>query len=174
MHRTKWTICPFRHLMKNEVSLSQTHLSRSLTNFSLKVDPTTLCQYCDQPFPLHPSPLLQAMLQRVQRKSYRDPRPANPLGLKAPLLTYINLCQRHRFETHQLPKAKANGWPTDINFAAIPDRVIRLKSLLQQFIVNRETSPFWREVREEIEKEGTRKVTGIAGQFMAFEKSQPG
>lgn len=84
------------------------------------------------------------------------------------------MCQRHRFETEQLPKAKAKGWPTIIDFDALPERVTRLKAVLQRVIYNRDSSMFWQEVKEEIEKEGSRKVTGIGGQFVAFEKSQPG
>lgn len=133
-----------------------------------------LCPYCDQAFPSKPSALLESMLERAHTCSYRDPRPSNPKGLKAPILVYVDLCQRHNFETEQLPLARSRGWPTKIAFENVPRRIQRLRSALQNIVMNRETSSFWVELSEEIKQAGSRKVTGIAGQFVAFDKSQPG
>lgn len=126
------------------------------------------------PFPTDASPLLRAMLSRIRNASYRDPRPSNALGLKAPLLTYLNMCQRHQFETTLLPKAHAKGWPTHIDFAGLPARVTALRDKLEGYLSNKDTSLFWHELKKEIDKKGVRKVMGVAGQFNTFEKSQPG
>lgn len=138
------------------------------------MDPSTLCPYCDESFPSDPSPLLKSMLRRVRSMSYSDPRPCNPLGLKAPLAAFVALCQRHGFESHLLPKAKANGWPIRIDFAALPRRLGEIKVQLAKVILNKGMSEFWQEIGHEIGKKGTRMVMGVKGQFGSFEKSQPG
>ncbi|KAI5116349.1 hypothetical protein M0805_002254 [Coniferiporia weirii] len=150
-----------------------------LGNFSFtqpeeRPDPNTLCPYCDMPFPTDPSPLLTNMVNRIRKISYRDPRPSNALGLKAPLLSYVNMCQRHQFEATLLPQARAKGWPTYINFTALPVRVKALKSQLESYMLNKESSLFWLELKKEIDKKGVRRVMGISDQFNTFEKSQPG
>ncbi|KAH7885744.1 RTC4-like domain-containing protein [Phlebopus sp. FC_14] len=156
-------------------------------------DPTTICPYCDEDLPAHPTPPLQNLLATARRKSYADPRPRNPRGLKAPLAIYISVCQRHRFETHHLPIAIERGWPTSIDFKKVPDRVKRMKAELEAIILDngycddgeeddiddisggpRSRSVFWREVRKEVRKQGSRTVVGVKGQFASFEKTQPG
>jgi hypothetical protein len=131
-------------------------------------------------------------LATAKRKSYADPRPRNPRGLKAPLGVYISACQRHHFETHILPEAMENGWPQSIDFKKVPERVEGIKSALEAIIADADNcsedddsgdvdsrgprirSVFWREVKKEIKKQGSRTVTGVKGQFASFEKTQPG
>lgn len=38
----------------------------------------------------------------------------------------------------------------------------------------RSKSVFWREVKKEMKKQGSRTVVGVKGQFASFEKTQPG
>lgn len=143
----------------------------NLTMLSI-ADPKALCPYCDMPFPPNPTPLLLAMLKRIPR--YPDPRPTNPLGLKAPLLSYVSMCQRHEFEMQLLPKARAAGWPTNIDFAALPERICALRQGMAMVLRDKETSVFWRELKKQIDKQGARKTMGITNQFDSFERSQPG
>lgn len=141
---------------------------------TLKVDPKTLCPFCDQSMPESPSLLLQDMLDRLKRTSYPDPRPTNSLGRRAPLLSYITLCQRHQFETKLLPKARAKGWPSKIDFKALPSRVARLKDQIHGLVRNKERSIVWKTLKKEIERKGIRRVMGISGQFEGFKRCQPG
>ncbi|OAX33804.1 hypothetical protein K503DRAFT_725367 [Rhizopogon vinicolor AM-OR11-026] len=156
------------------------------------VDPSTVCPYCDEPLPHNPTPQLKTLLATAKRKSHADPRPRNPCGLKAPLGVYISACQRHHFETHILPEAIENGWPQSINFKKVPKRVEGMKGALEAIIADADKcnededsgdvdprdlrigSFFWREVKKEIKKQGSRTVTGVKGQFTSFEKTQPG
>lgn len=136
------------------------------------------------------------------RKSYSDPRPANPLGLKAPLATFVGVCQRHRFESKILPEAESKGWPKHIDWAELPNRVRDMQESLQAIIddhVNdvdhsdeedekaplkvvrgeedkgpRSKCVFWKELIKEVKKKGSRAVAGVQGQFASFEKTQPG
>lgn len=124
--------------------------------------------------PSDPSPLLLNMQNRLRSMSYRDPRPGNKLGLKAPITAFVTFCQRHRFESHLLPKAKKKGWPTRLNFEKLPDRIAALEAALNGVIKNKESSVFWKEIQVDINKRGTRNLMGVHGQFATFEKSQPG
>jgi hypothetical protein len=156
------------------------------------VDLSTLCPYCDEPLPCNPTPQLNDLLATAKQQSYGDPRPQNPFGLKAPLAIYISACQRHRFETHLLPEALEKGWPQSIDFKEVPKRVESMKSALEDLIIDvddcndnessvyddtrspRSRSIFWRELKKEIQKQGSRTTTGVKGQFSTFEKTQPG
>ena len=112
------------------------------------------------------------MLKRIPK--YPDARPSNPLGLTAPLLSYVIMCQRHTFETQLLPTAEEAGWPTCIDFTALPKRVIALRERLTSILHDKEESVLWRELKQDIEKKGARKAMGLSDQFNTFEKSQPG
>jgi hypothetical protein len=162
------------------------------------IDPSTLCPYCDEPLPPTPTPHLLALLESTRKKSYVDPRPSNPKGLKAPLAAFISVCQRHRFESVKLPEAKRKKWPMVIPFEEVRGRVEKLKGRLQAIILDRDEgawvsdsdmewtvgrqkekgprgkSVFWKEIVKEVKKKGSRVVVGVSGQFASFEKTQPG
>ncbi|KAF9219734.1 hypothetical protein BS17DRAFT_654616, partial [Gyrodon lividus] len=151
-------------------------------------DPSTVCPYCDEELPSYPTPILQNLLVIARKKSCADPRPRNAHGLKAPLATYISVCQRHRFESHQLPIAIERGWPKTIDFTKVPARVKAMKKELEAIILDsdnnadaddqprgpRSRSVFWMEMVKEVKKQGSRTVVGVKGQFASFEKTQPG
>lgn len=153
-----------------------------------------MCPYCDEELPSHPTPLLKHLLATARKKSVSDPRPRNRGGLKAPLTIYISVCQRHRFESHQLPIATERGWPKTIDFTKVPGRVKKMKKALEAIILDkdddisdvedfdtddetrgpRSKSVFWKEMKKEVKKQGSRTVVGVKGQFASFEKTQPG
>jgi hypothetical protein len=173
-----------------------------LVTISPDTDPRTLCPYCDTPLPSSPSQFLINILAATRKKSTRDPRPSNPLGLKAPLAIFIVACQRHKFESQILPEAERKGWPKTIQWTKLGARVERMKDELQALIedpggehvdvddgideveklFSDETSQkgpkarsiFWTEVMDEVKKKGSRAVVGVRGQFANFEKTQPG
>ena len=142
------------------------------------VDPSSLCPFCDEELPLNPSPFYRSLLETARRKAYPDPRPTNPHGLKAMMGIYVASCKRHRFEAHQIPEAMAKGWPTDINFGEVRERVERLADGLAKLVRDegnaREESIYWTIVMMEVRKLGSRAVSGVKGQFESFEKTQPG
>ena len=124
------------------------------------------------PLPADPSPCLQRMLKDI-KNSTPDPRPSNPNGRKAPLLSYINMCQRHQFEVELLPQAEAAGWPTRIDFGTLPSRIAKLEKKLWRILKDRARSVFWIEAEKQLGR-GSRKATSIAGQLSSFDKCQPG
>ncbi|KAJ2929474.1 hypothetical protein H1R20_g7620, partial [Candolleomyces eurysporus] len=147
---------------------------------SSTTDPKTLCPYCDNPLPSSPSPALVKMLEAMLGKSYRDPRPANPLGRKAPFATFIDLCHRHQFESKILPEAEKKGWPKVIDWDSLSARIENMQSELQKLIDDtsdkgpRSRSPFWQDIMKAIKVKGLRAATGVKDQFENFEKTQPG
>jgi hypothetical protein len=101
---------------------------------SPSTDPRTLCPYCDSPLPPSPTSLLTRLLAATAKKSSKDPRPTNPLGRKAPFTVFIAVCQRHRFESEILPEAEQKGWPKEIEWTELGERVSRMKSRLKALI----------------------------------------
>ncbi|KAJ6589952.1 RTC4-like domain-containing protein, partial [Mycena vulgaris] len=165
-------------------------------------DPSTLCPYCDTPLPTEPTLLLTRLLEQTFNKSYRDARPSNPLGRKAPMGVFVAVCQRHRFESETLPEAEARGWPKSINWDALKGRVQEMKRDLSQILADpgdpivygndeKEGSPkyasqserskgprmrciFWKDLLKDLKNKGTKGVKGVQGQFADFDKTQPG
>jgi hypothetical protein len=120
------------------------------------------------------------MLEAMIKKTFRDPRPANPLGRKAPFATFIDLCHRHQFETEILPEAKEKGWPMAIDWDSLSARIEQMQSELRKLIDDtsdkgpRSRSTFWRDIMKAIKVKGLRAATGVQEQFENFEKTQPG
>lgn len=98
------------------------------------VDPQSLCPYCDTPLPTNPSAHLLNLLASIKKASKPDPRPSNPLGVKAPMSVFVSACQRHRFESQILPEAERKGWPKEINWKAVAERIFKMKSALKALI----------------------------------------
>ena len=98
------------------------------------VDPSTLCPWFDEPLPPAPSPLLQRLIVAARGKSYDDPRLSNPHGLHAPATVFVNVCHRHQFEKHHFPLAQQRGWPTEIEWDRLSNRIVKLRSRLQAIV----------------------------------------
>ncbi|KAJ7037513.1 RTC4-like domain-containing protein [Mycena alexandri] len=162
---------------------------------SVDIDPSRLCPFCDRLFPEETTSQLDDLLARALQRSYRDPRPKNSLGRRANLEVFAALCERHTFEKELVPKAVANGWPTSIDWASVKARVMALHGPLGDILHDQGrriayggattfhetfvTGPrmecvFWQEVVAELEMYGSRRVSGIGGQYASFSRTQPG
>ena len=193
-HHNYAEVSQFDDLCKFNISTSSPYPEAFFVVFlDPSVDPSTLCPYCDEPLPSEPTPHLTALLEATRKKSYLDARPSNPLGRKAPLATFIPLCQRHRFESVELPEARRKLWPTTIRFELVRERVEKMKDRLEAIIQDvdiigdgdsdegeekekgpRKKSIFWQDIKRQVKKKGSRAVVGVNGQFASFEKTQPG
>ncbi|KAI0766656.1 RTC4-like domain-containing protein [Trametes elegans] len=182
---------------------AKSHVDDLLTDSDLddifldpSVDPATLCHWCDEPLPTNPTPHLTSLIAAARRRSYPDDRPTNPLGLRAPPAVFVGVCQRHRFERIWIPRARKRGWPTGIDWAKLGSRVLRLKAHLQAIADDvdddfapgaqggkgkeraqrrsRKENEFWQELVTNVRQQGSRQTTGVRGQFLHFNKTQPG
>jgi hypothetical protein len=102
--------------------------------FSPEIDPRRLCPYCDTPLPEQPSSLLFGLIAATKKKASSDPRPSNPLGLKAPVAVFVTVCQRHRFESQILPEAEMKGWPKTIEWNKVANRIMQMRNALRMLI----------------------------------------
>ncbi|KAH8104043.1 RTC4-like domain-containing protein, partial [Cristinia sonorae] len=119
--------------------------------FDPRVDPSTLCPWCDEPLPKAPSPWLITLIASVRQKSISDPRPTNPQGVWASPTVYAHVCARHAFEDQHIPMAEAKGWPTRIQWSEVGNRIVAMKERLQAIIddVDEEFIPGRQKVGEE-------------------------
>ncbi|RDX48131.1 hypothetical protein OH76DRAFT_1383903 [Lentinus brumalis] len=156
------------------------------------VDPKTLCPWCDEPLPDEPTPHLRALISAAKRVSHPEDRLTNPLGLRAPPAAFVSVCQRHRFERDWIPRARQKGWPTRIAWDKLAERITRLKATLQAIVNDvdedfapgvargsasrrrRKENEFWQEVVKNVRQQGSRQAAGVRGQFLHFNKTQPG
>lgn len=168
------------------------------------MDYSTLCPWCDELLPPVPSPHLQSLIDTARKRSYRDSRPTNPLGLRAPLTVFVAVCQRHTFERVHVPQAQQNGWPMSIQWEELGNRVVRLKGALKRIVDDvdeewlpghtrsedenevdvdedevqqtrpRKGSTFWKDVIRNVKSHGSRQTMGVRNQFSNFAKTQPG
>ncbi|KAH9940892.1 RTC4-like domain-containing protein, partial [Epithele typhae] len=157
---------------------------------SVFIDPETLCPWCDERLPPEPTPHLRRLIEAAKRVSRQDERATNSLGLQAPLVAYVGVCQRHRFERDWIPRAREQRWPTEIDFDKLAGRVQRLEGTLKTIVDDvdedfapthkrcatraRKENEFWQEVVRNVRKQGSRHAVGVRGQFSSFSKTQPG
>lgn len=125
------------------LSLLHLHYNTTLSTVIISpfTDPRTLCPYCDSPLPASPTSLLTRLLTATANKSSHDPRPTNPLGRKAPFTVFIAVCQRHRFESEILPEAEQKGWPKEIKWTELRERVTKMRKRLKALIDDIEEEP---------------------------------
>ncbi|CDO69661.1 hypothetical protein BN946_scf184851.g49 [Trametes cinnabarina] len=163
------------------------------------VDPSTLCPWCDERLPSNPTPYLTSLIEGARRRSYPDDRPTNPLGLRAPPMVFVTVCQRHRFERVWIPRARRRGWPTRIDWGSFRGRIEKLEDKLRAIVddvdedfvpgaqvrpstsgkerarsMPRKENEFWQEVVQNVRQQGSRQTAGVRGQFLHFNKTQPG
>ena len=163
-------------------------------------DPKTLCPWCDEKLPSEPTPHLLNLIATARKSSYSDPRITNPLGLCGPPKMFITVCQRHRFESHHIPKAQRKGWPMRIEWNKLSKRVKSLSKRLKAIVddVDEDFAPsssrraksieclespdsrprvgsvFWKDITKDVKKQGSRQTAGVKGQFDNFSRTQPG
>jgi hypothetical protein len=140
------------------------------------LDPKTLCPFCDGQLPDEPSDTLLSLIKEARIYSRREPRIANKLGLTAPIERYIEVCQRHEFETVEIPKAIFFSWPSKIDFTALPKRInsAGLQERLKNVIEDPALSIFWNEIVTDIQRSGVRSVMSSVGQLSTFDRTLPG
>ncbi|KAJ7037014.1 RTC4-like domain-containing protein [Mycena alexandri] len=151
-----------------------------LGSASVDIDPSRLCPFCDRLFPEETTSQLDDLLARALQRSYRDPRPKNSLGRRANLEVFAALCERHTFEKELVPKAVFYRLGQRESADILHDQGRRIAyggatTFHETFVTGpRMECVFWQEVVAELEMYGSRRVSGIGGQYASFSRTQPG
>ncbi|KAG1732374.1 RTC4-like domain-containing protein [Suillus lakei] len=145
------------------------------------VDPSTVCPYCDEPLPAQSDSTTEESLGDCEAQVIR----------RTHVLEILPVSDIISKRTPCLRLWRKDG-PQSIDFKKVPKRVERMKGALEAIITDaddrsdnedsvnddargpRARSDFWREIKKQIKKQGSRIVTGVKGQFASFEKTQPG
>jgi hypothetical protein len=129
--------------------------------FASGIDPKTLCPFCDQKLPDEPSSELQRLLKLAYSKSQPDRRSTNPIGRKTEVAYRAPACHRHSLESTQLPLAQSRGWPTSIDWDALPDRVKAMKAQLKEILEDpADCVPFATEGEDEMGRPVPERIRG--------------
>lgn len=89
------------------------------------VDPDTLCPFCDQPLPDQPSEDLLAKKATL----LKDPSAKRRATIKNPkavrlrdghVMRTAQFCKQHENERKHIPLGRERGWPSSIDWAALP------------------------------------------------------
>lgn len=106
--------------------------------------PHIQCPFCDQPMDANQSDQLIKMRAELESKTWPDPLPGNPSHRKAESFVVFSLhCERHRFESDHLPRARREGWPMIIDFSQLYNRILRLRPRLLRLLGNIDHSEFF-------------------------------
>jgi len=165
-------ILPIVNLAESIVSVKREPDLASPASSDLEDDngsDVNLCPFCDQPLPELPSGNLTAMLAALEKRTYKDPTADNPHHCTAPSIrVFAGFCARHRFETHEIPNAIASGWPMQVNFGALFDRVSRL--YLHLMDVPKDGKNTFLLTAKEYYKTDQLRKQGVSAQFHRFDK----
>lgn len=85
-------------------------------------------------------------------------------------------CAAHAAEDDVIPDGERRGWPTDVDFDALPVRIKALRSKLTAIVKSpRERSQvFFHGALKEWKENGARVMGGVMAQMSGMARSQPG
>ncbi|KAI9063717.1 hypothetical protein FKP32DRAFT_1540620, partial [Trametes sanguinea] len=99
-----------------------------------------LCEFCDEPLstdgtPFKPSAFLMQLRIDLNDESWPEPTLDNPRHRQTSHWRVPErYCQQHRYEVHTLPRARAAGWPMELDLGSVCDRVLALRPTLESVI----------------------------------------
>jgi hypothetical protein len=97
------------------------------------VNPDTLCPFCDQPLPDNPSEDLlrkkDALLNDPSARRKRTMQNSKAVRLRdGHVVRTAEFCKQHRDERIFIPEGRAQGWPAEIDWAALPGLVFNCRN----------------------------------------------
>ncbi|KAJ7189096.1 hypothetical protein C8R46DRAFT_1244561 [Mycena filopes] len=137
-------------------------------------DPLTLCNFCDQVFPLNPSDSLVALGKKLRNMSWPDSLPENlhhRRGLS--IQKTANYCAQHRFEQQHMPRAIFEGWPLKPHFKSFFHRILDLGQPLRNLFQVPGQSTFFTSAIEHYGNQVTHR-SSIGSQYSDNRSSQHG
>ena len=142
-----------------------------------KPDFRSLCPYCDELYPEHPSAILQALRQSLDAISIPDPlggisENPNPFHRKVhPHYKTGEHCERHKLELQA--SATIPNWP-DIDFTFIPHRIVNNFIVLRLIMLDLTASPFFHNLMNSLATMRSDSAFGIEGEYGSFEATGTG
>ena len=140
-----------------------------------------LCPYCDEPYPGHPSEILQKLRDVLDAISTPDPlggisENPNPSHRKVvPHYKTGEHCERHRLEFQASGQADKSirDWP-DVDFSILPHRIVSIYLELRLITLDPTSSPFYIDVMESLFTMNSNNAFGIEGEYGSFETTGTG
>ncbi|KAK4055865.1 hypothetical protein OIO90_003121 [Microbotryomycetes sp. JL221] len=107
---------------------------------------------------------------------HATPRPTdrNPKAVKLPTIETATFCRLHDDEAIVIPEGRARGWPREMDWNEVAERVSGLRPQLSDIILNPDGSHYFSVAKEEWLAKGARKIKTVTGEFDTFEMEQPG
>lgn len=137
--------------------------------------PDQRCAFCDEIIPadFKPSATLEKMRKDLQPLSQPDPiRYFNPNHRKTTsALVYMEHCQRHQLELELWPAARQQGWPTEIKFSTLHNRIVMLRPHLTDLLLtaNLNTNEFYLDYQNSFAPGTSRAgAAGVSGLWKSF------
>ncbi|WWD16715.1 hypothetical protein CI109_101146 [Kwoniella shandongensis] len=125
-----------------------------------------LCPYCAQPLPLKPSAHLKRLQSKLESMSKARPTDENPNARQLSWQQTINFCTLHQAEATIIPLGVRDGYPQNIDFMNLHDRLRRdwVGKELEGIIEEPTRSRLFKEVKDEVESVGRMRWGGIGHQ----------
>lgn len=140
------------------------------------------CAYCDEPLPPSPSEELRFLQSILDAKSSKDGRNGldmspNPFHRHIrPIVTTLNYCVQHRFESKEVAILNNAVWSAAIpvEFHSLKARVKSLLPRLRTVVENPHDNEFYKDLEAAIKKTGSARALGIRGECASFERTSAG
>ncbi|GAA5860938.1 hypothetical protein JCM3774_003194 [Rhodotorula dairenensis] len=142
-------------------------------------DPDTLCPFCDQPLPDAPS----ADLLRKRDALINDPsarykstiRNSKAVRLRdGHVVRTAEFCKQHRDERIFIPQGRAQGWPAEIDWEALPARIEKLlRTYLNNVVLGKVASPFLENALSDFSRIGGKRGNAV-NDLATFGVEEPG
>ncbi|TKA55907.1 hypothetical protein B0A53_01604 [Rhodotorula sp. CCFEE 5036] len=143
------------------------------------VNPDTLCPFCDQPLPDNPSEDLlrkkDALLNDPSARRKRTMQNSKAVRLRdGHVVRTAEFCKQHRDERIFIPEGRAQGWPAEIDWAALPGRIERLLGVhLNNIVLGKVETPFLERAHSDFARVGGKRGNAV-NDLATFGVEEPG
>lgn len=140
------------------------------------------CAYCDELLPPSPSEELCFLQSALDAKSSMDGRngldaSSNPFHRHiCPIVTTLNYCIQHRFESKEVAILNNAVWSSviPVDFRSLKARVQSLLPRLHTVVENPHDNEFYEDLKTAIQKTGSARALGIHGEHASLERTSAG
>ncbi|GAA5995860.1 hypothetical protein JCM5350_007962, partial [Sporobolomyces pararoseus] len=148
-----------------------------MTQRPAKIDPSTLCPFCDQPLPEEPSERLSSLKRYLLARPHIESRHSfrNPKAKYLPIVEIASFCQLHKVEKTVIPEGRAKGYPVKIDWRALPQRIEdNVAALLSEIITGESPSRFLDRAKQDWDRNNGFRRTNITAEWDSFHLEEPG